>query len=228
MAKRVTVTHPPVALVYLRVSTLRQATDGVGLDVQEAKCKVHAERMGWPVAEIFSDEGISGKDGIEDRPGLAALLERVKSTPGAVVVVYSVSRLARRQKLLWGMLDDRDGLGLLVSSATENFDTTTPMGRAMLGMIAVWSQLEADMCSQRTKAALAELKAQGKRLGRPTMGETSAETVRIVQEMFATGFYSQTALADELNRLRIPTVTGQGKWWRKTVQAALATKLPPK
>lgn len=213
---------PPVALLYVRVSTARQATDGVGLDAQETKARAHAERMGWPVAEVFRDEGISGKDGVEDRPGLKALIARAQSTPGAVVVVYSVSRLARRQKLLYQLLDDRDGYGLAVSSATEAFDTSTPTGRAMLGMIAVFAQLEADMVSERTKDALAELRARGKKLGRPSMIELGAvDTINTVKDLYSSGAFTHRTLADELNRRGVPTATGTGKWWPKTVATAL-------
>ena len=67
---------------------------------------------------------------LEDRPGLAALIERAKAMPNAIVVVYSVSRLARRQRLLWKLLDDRDGFGLPVVSATEPFDAASPMGKS--------------------------------------------------------------------------------------------------
>lgn len=214
----------PVALVYTRVSTLRQASDGIGLDAQLAKCTAHAARMGWDVAQVFSDEGISGKDGIENRPGLKALLETAAATPGAVVVVYSVSRLARRQRLLWDLLDEREGHGLAVSSATEAFDTTTPTGRAMLGMIAVFAQLEADMVSERTKDALAEVKAQGKTLGRPCMAAMAPDTVKLVQQLYTTGKFTHRTLADELNARRVPTASGAGRWWPKTVRAALLSE----
>jgi DNA invertase Pin-like site-specific DNA recombinase len=217
----------PVALLYTRVSTLRQASDGVGLEAQQAKCTAHAERMGWPVAGTFSDEGISGKDGIADRPGLKALLEAVQAAPGAVVVVYSVSRLARRQGLLWQLLDEREGHGLAVSSATENFDTVTPTGRAMLGMIAVFAQLEADMVSERTRDALAQVRASGKRLGRPGMVAMGAVgSVRLAQELYSTGKFTHRTLADELNARGVPTATGAGKWWPKTVRSALLAALP--
>lgn len=225
MAKKRTLAAPTVALIYTRVSTARQATDGVGLDAQETKARAHAERMGWPVVEVFRDEGVSGKDGLENRPGLVALIERAQRTPGAVVVVYSVSRLARRQRLLYSLLDDRDGYGLAVSSATEAFDTSTPTGRAMLGMIAVFAALEADMVSERTKDALAELKAQGKKLGAPSMVDLGAvESVKTVQELYATRAYTHRSLADELNRRNVPTAKG-GRWWPKTVRSALQVTL---
>ena len=217
---------PPVALIYTRVSTARQAQEGIGLDSQEAKCRAHAERMGWPVAHVFRDEGISGKDGLENRPGLVGLIERAQSTPGAIVVVYSVSRLARRQRLLWQLLDERDGYGLAVSSATEAFETSTPTGRAMLGMIAVFAQLEADMVSERTRDALAEVRAQGTKLGAPSMVALGAVVaVRLAQQLYATGEFTHRSLAAELNRRAVPTAKG-GKWWPKTVRSALLAELP--
>lgn len=210
-----------VAYLYLRVSTSRQVTEGVGLDTQEARTRAHAERQGWTIGGVFRDEGISGKEGLENRPGLKSLIAATQMTPGSVVVVYSVSRLARRQKLLWGLLDERDGYGLAVVSATEPFDAASPMGRAMLGMIAVFAQLEADMVSERTTDALAELKAQGKKLGARSMTDLGLnDSVRVVQELYATGEFSHRTLADELNRRGVRTAYG-GKWWPKTVRSAL-------
>lgn len=225
MGKKRPAPSAPVALLYLRVSTARQANEGIGLDAQEARARAHAERMGWPVVDVFRDEGASGKDGVESRPGLRALLEAARTTPGAIVVVYSVSRLARRQRLLWTLLDDRDGHGLSVSSATESFDTSTPTGRAMLGMLATFAALEADMVSERTKDALAEVKAQGKKLGAPSMIDLGAgESVRLAKELYATGSFTHRTLAEELNRRAVPTAKG-GKWWPKTVRTALLTEL---
>jgi site-specific DNA recombinase len=212
--------QPTVAFLYLRVSTARQATEGIGLDAQRARGRAYAERMGWPVTEVFKDEGISGKDTVEQRPGLAALIAAVKANPGAVVIVYSISRLARRQRLLWQLLDDRDGYGLRVVSATEPFDAASPMGRAMLGMIAVFAALEADMISERTTDALAELKAQGRKLGAPSMVALAWDRIALVKELYETGTYTHVTLAEELNRRGVPAAKG-GKWWPKTVRTAL-------
>lgn len=215
----------PAAVLYLRVSTARQASDGVGLDAQEAKCRAHAELLNLPVIAVHKDEGISGRDGVDERPGLRAAIDSVKGNPGAVIVVYSVSRLARRQRLLWTLLDDRDGYGLPVSSVTESFDTSTPTGRAMLGMIATFSALEADMVSERTKDALAELRAQGRKLGARNMIELGAtESVKLAQELYRSGKFTHRSLAEELNRRGVATAKG-GKWWPKTIRAALQAEV---
>lgn len=176
--------------------------------------------MGWKVLEIFKDEGISGKDGVENRPGLKALIAAAKANRDAVTVVYSVSRLARRQRLLWQLLDEREGEGLAISSATESFDTSTPMGRAMLGMIGVWSQLEADMISERTRDALAEAKAQGRKLGQKSMKELAPETVELVKKLYASGNFTLRSLAEHLNQQGTPSPAG-GKWWPRSVEKAV-------
>lgn len=217
---------PRVAFLYLRVSTSKQVAEGVGLDAQEAKCRAHAAHLGWTIGGVFRDEGISGREGLDGRPGLVTLIEAVKATPDSAVIVYSISRLARRQRLLWNLLDDRDGEGLPVVSATESFDLTTPMGRAMLGMIAVFAALDADMIGERTRDAMAELKAQGRKLGAPSMVDLGAvESVRKIQALYTTGKWTHRSLADEMNRRKVPTAKG-GKWWPRTIRSALNATLP--
>ncbi|MBK6692427.1 MAG: recombinase family protein [Myxococcales bacterium] len=216
----------PAAVILLRVSTDGQARDGISLDAKESKCRAHCERLGLPVAAVFRDAGVSGRDTVENRPGLRATIEFATVTPGAVVVVYSISRLARRQRMLWNLLDDREGYGLSVSSATESFDTSTPTGRAMLGMIATFAALEADAISERTRDALAEVKAQGRKLGAKSMVELGAvESVRLAKALYESGAFTHRSLADELNRRGVATAKG-GKWWPKTVRSALNQELP--
>jgi DNA invertase Pin-like site-specific DNA recombinase len=116
-----------------------------------------------------------------------------------------------------------------VSSASEAFDTSTPMGRAMLGMIATFAELEADLVSERTKAALAAVRARGTRLGAPSMVEVvrngvrsvdpdRAATVARVRALYETGGFTHVTLAAHLNASGIPSVRG-GRWpraqWRR-------------
>src|SRR5271166_2681939 len=138
------------AVLYTRVSTGKQAASGLGLEAQIAACRAHAVRKGYKVVGEFTDAAISGKDAIEKRPGLQSVIAAAAKREDVVVVVYSLSRLSRRQSLTWTLLDDRGAYRLQIESASEPFDTSTPMGRAMLGMLGVWSQLEADMCAERT------------------------------------------------------------------------------
>jgi DNA invertase Pin-like site-specific DNA recombinase len=213
-----------VAYIYLRVSTAAQVDSGLGLEAQEARCLIHCDRLGWEVAAVHRDEGISGREGVDGRPGLSSLLAALREAPDAVCVVYSVSRLARRQRLLCELLDGStylDGRPLPVSSATESFDTTTPMGRAMVGMISVFAQLEAEMTSERTKDALAAAKARGVRLGAPPISDTLPPEVLVRMRALRGSGASLRTIADSLNDLGIPAARG-GKWHAKTVRSALA------
>lgn len=228
------------AVIYLRVSTSRQKESGVGIEAQEAECREWCARQGIPVIGTQRDEAVSGKDGLDRRPGLRAVLEQVRENPGCVVVAYSLSRLGRSQRLIWNLLDDRGEYALPFASATEPFDTSTPMGKAMLGMLAVWSQLQADLISEVTVDALAAVAERGVRLGNPTMIESRRKdgeevvrfvdpakvaVVRQVQELYSGGGFSHRSLADHLNAEGTPTAKG-GRWHAKTVRTAIATEIP--
>lgn len=208
------------AVIYLRVSTDQQARDGIGLDAQYARCKAVAAARGLNLMGAFRDEGVSGKAELRLRPGLQAAIAECKKHD-AVLIAYSVSRIARRQRILWDLLDPSGGCKLSFISATEPFDTSTPMGRAMLGMIAVWSALEADLVSERTKDALAQARARGTRLGAPSTSTlVSDEVVARIAELEAAG-HSLRAIADTLNAEGRPTAKGVGQWWPKTVRSVL-------
>lgn len=220
-ARRAKLTEKPTgAVVYLRVSTQRQADSGAGLEAQLAKCQEHCARMDIPVLSVHRDEAVSGKDGVDKRPGLQEVIAAIQANPGSIVVVYSLSRLGRSQRLIWNLLDDRGEYGLPLSSATEPFETTTPMGRAMLGMLGVWAQLESDLVSERTIDALAAVALRGTKLGAPGMTKSGVD-VALIREMYLSGKYSLRTLAHELNARGVATARAGGKWHVNTVRTAL-------
>lgn len=194
------------------------------MEAQEAACRAHAARLG-PVVGVFRDEGLSGKRAVLDRPGLAAMVAYTLSHPGTVVVAYSLSRLGRSQRVIWSLLDEQGRYHLQLSSATEPFDTTTSMGRAFLGMLATFAQLESDLASERTKAALSYVKSQGKVLGPPRIGKELADRVKeLNRDIARVGRYpTAEELADELNLRGIRSARGK-KWHPRTVRAALAVE----
>jgi len=212
--------EPQTAVIYIRVSTDQQAREGIGLDAQLARCKALAEARGLTVMTVCREEGVSGRASLHLRPGLNKAIAECKKH-NAVLIAYSVSRIARRQRLLWELLDPEGGHKLPFISATEPFDTSTPMGRAMLGMIGVWSALEADLVSERTRDALAHAKARGTRLGAPSAATLiPAKVVERVKTLEAQG-YSLRMIADALNAEGVPTAKGVGQWWPKTVRSIL-------
>jgi len=75
--------------------------------------------------------------------------------------------------------------------------------------------------SALSRLGLARAKAAGVKLGAPSGERLSSETVRLVRELYATGLYTHRSLAEKLNGDGVPTVKGSGKWWPKTVRAAI-------
>lgn len=224
---------PTAAVVYVRVSSDRQAGSGLGREAQEARCRALATARGWGVLSVHVDDGLSGTLPMAKRPGLKAAVAAVRATPGAVLVVHSVSRFARSQKELWALLDaERDPLPLV--SATEQFDMSTAMGRAFLGMLGVIAALESGLASERTVAALDAARARGVKLGAPSMVERVVDgvrepdegklaIVRRVQELSRSGL----SLRDVVARLEAdgtPTTSGRGRWHTRTVRTALGVQ----
>lgn len=207
------------AVIYIRVSTDEQKRSGLGAEAQEAACRAFCVARGYEVLGVFKDLGVSGRDDPEGRRGFGEVLELYKAHPAVRIIIHAVSRLSRRQSHLWRLLDSKGSWGLPVESASEPFDTVSPMGRAMLGMLGVWAQLEADMCSERTKAALAARKARGFCLGPKHTIEVDYELVESIVKMRKQGF-SLSRITRELNLQGIPGIKG-GRWYEMSVSRVL-------
>lgn len=134
--------------LYVRVSTQEQAKEGYSIGEQTDRLKKYCEAMQWTVYKIYVDPGYSGGD--MERPGLQEMTKDV--TAGAVdkVVVYKLDRLSRSQYDTLYLIEkvflanDTDFV-----SMTENFNTSSPLGRAMIGFLAVFAQLEKDKINER-------------------------------------------------------------------------------
>ena len=159
------------AVGYIRVSTAAQAVDGVSLDAQKEKISSWCQFNGYELAGIYADEGISGTKA--DRPGLAAALSAVGK--GDALVVYSLSRLARStaHTLEIAALLDKTGADLV--SLSEKIDTTSACGKMVFRLLAVLSEFERDLISERTTTALQHKKRKGERTGSIPLGKSLAE-----------------------------------------------------
>ena len=198
-------------VIYIRVSTLDQAREGYSLAAQERALRAWCAEKNYDVVKVYADEGISGKD-IDHRPGLCKLLEDAQLERFDLVLVWALSRLTRSVADLystWAMLQT---LGIDVKSHTEPFDTATPIGRAMMGFLGVFAQMEREIIAERVRAAMAERAVQGKRtcnevLGYDLDGKTSlcinegeAQRVRYIFEKFIE--YKNLSAVAELCRLQ--------------------------
>lgn len=216
------------AIGYVRVSTEEQATYGVSLDAQRQRIESFCEVHQMEVSCLYSDEGRSAGRA-DNRPGLAKAIEATcrQKIP---LVVYSLSRLARSTRDAIEIVERINGAGADLVSITERIDTTTGMGRFFFTTMAALAQLERDLISERTTAALAYKRSRGERVSRhPPYGHTwSADGKRLVrnrreQQVLATihrlrreGLSSRQIIA-ELDRLDIGPRTGASKWHPKVI-----------
>lgn len=135
--------------LYVRVSSNEQAQEGYSIGEQESRLRTYCEAMRWTIHKVYIDPGFSG--GNTDRPALKELIKDVEAGKVNKVVVYKLDRLSRSQF---------DTLYLIEKvflanntdfvSMTENFSTSSSLGKAMIGFLAVFAQLEKDKINERT------------------------------------------------------------------------------
>ena len=153
------------AIAYLRVSTTHQAESGLGIEAQRAACEKWAVDNGAELADVFTDEGISGAADVDKRPALLLALDALEA--GAVLLVAKRDRLSRK-KTTMGLIEymvDKAGAEL-VSAAGEGTNTDDPMSALIQTTIYdLLAQMERVQASMRTKAALAAKRARGEKTG---------------------------------------------------------------
>lgn len=134
--------------IYIRVSTQEQAQEGHSIGVQKEKLAAYCLARGWDVYFIYSDPGFSGSN--MDRPALQRMFADILAGHLDMVLVYKLDRLSRSQRDTLYMIEDvflKNGVDFV--SMTENFDTSTPLGRAMIGILSVFAQLEREQIKER-------------------------------------------------------------------------------
>lgn len=217
--RRITATAPAATAVgYLRVSTDEQAASGLGLAAQRAAITADAARRGWTITAWHSDEGLSGGLAPADRPGMAAALAAVRGREVAALMAAKLDRVSRSVFDASGLMDQARAEGWELATADLAVDTSTPAGEAAAAMMTVFSQLERRLISQRTREALAALKAQGVQLGRPSKVADEVLT-RIITEAHQGD--SLRKIAAGLMADGIPTGSGATTWHAAQVQRAL-------
>ena len=156
--------------VYARVSTNDQQT----IPLQIRALREYANRRGWTIALQVRDIG----SGAVKREARERLLESARRREIDVVLVWRLDRWGRSVTDLMNTLEELDHLGVGFVSLTEALDMTTPAGRAMAGLLAVFSAFERDILRERTRAGLANARQNGKRLGRPMTAGLQAAAIR--------------------------------------------------
>jgi len=156
--------------LYARVSTQDQQT----LPMQNRAMREYATRRGWTIALQVKEIG----SGATQRQLREKLLEAARRRGIDVVVVWRLDRWGRSVADLLATLQELEHLGVGFVSLTEALDLTTPAGRAMAGLLAVFAAFEREILGERVRAGLDHARQNGKRLGRPATATVHADEVR--------------------------------------------------
>lgn len=133
--------------IYVRVSTDIQV-DGYSIDEQLERLRKYCEAHGWIIYKEYIDPGYSGAS--IDRPAMLRMLKDIREGKIDVVLVYKLDRLSRSQKDTLYLIEEEflpNGVDFI--SMSENFDTSTPFGKAMIGILSVFAQLEREQIKER-------------------------------------------------------------------------------
>lgn len=137
-----------VADLYIRVSTTEQAEEGYSVGEQEARLRSYCSAMGFTVNAVHIDPGYSGAT--LDRPGINQVIKDVQGGCVKKVIVWKLDRLSRSQKDTLVLLEDvflENGCNFV--SIMESFDTATPFGRCIVGILAAFAQMERENIKAR-------------------------------------------------------------------------------
>lgn len=197
--------------IYIRVSTLEQAQEGYSIGVQTEKLQAYCVARGWDVVSTYTDPGFSGSN--MERPALNRMISDIKAGHIDMVLVYKLDRLSRSQRDTLYMIEDlflKNNVDFV--SITENFDTSTPLGRAMIGILSVFAQLEREQIKERMAMGNVARAASGLWRGgsgapigydyvdgRLVINEYEAMQVRVIFELFLKG-YTFHGIKDELQK----------------------------
>ena len=156
--------------LYARVSTTDQQT----IPLQIRALREYAARRGWTIVLQVKEVG----SGTSQRELRERVLDAARRREIDVVLVWRLDRWGRSVTDLLATLQELDHLGVSFVSLTEALDLTTPAGRAMAGLLAVFAAFEREILGERVRAGLAHARQSGKRLGRPVTAAIHAGHVR--------------------------------------------------
>lgn len=148
------------AAAYIRVSTDEQAESGYGLQTQRERIEAQIAAKGWSLYRVYEDAGQSG--GKLDRPALQELLNDIETGNIQAVVIYRLDRLSRKQRDTMYLLEDvflKKGVDLV--SISESLDTSSPAGRAFIGILSEFAQLERDTITERLSSGRKQKAKEG-------------------------------------------------------------------
>ena len=180
------------AVIYARVSTEEQATEGYSIKAQKDLLNTYAEKHNLTIISEYIDEGKSGKS-IDGRPQMIRLLEDAKQKKFEAVIVYKLDRLARKTRDSLEIVETLGNHGVQLISLSENIDTTTPHGKMFYTVLSSLAEMERDQIVGRVKMGMTQRAKEGKWNGGQCFGYDAKEKklmvnedeAKIVKEIFA-------------------------------------------
>jgi DNA invertase Pin-like site-specific DNA recombinase len=209
----------PLALLYVRVSTVQQVEFGGSLESQTATLEATARADGFRT-EVISEEGKSAKT-IRRRPALKAAVARLDKGEAAALYATRLDRVSRSVADFAWLMDRSRRMGWRTRILDVNVDTDSPSGEFLLMVLAAAAQYERRLNGQRTREGMAVIKSKGKHMGRsPVLPQQVFEAICIQK---AKGL-SLSAIARDLNERQVPTALGGRAWYPSTVRAVLKSE----
>ncbi len=221
--------------LYLRVSTLEQAESGYSLEEQEDKLRKYCEAKDWQVVHVYRDPGFSGST--LQRPSMQQLISDVSAGLFEGVLVYKLDRLSRSQKDTLHLIEDvfnKHDISFI--SMSENFDTSTPFGKAMIGILSVFAQLEREQIKERMQMGKVGRAKTGKAMNwsNPPFGyiydeendayKTDKLKAQIVKDIYK-DYLSGTSINKIVNKLNATGHIGKpAPWHISSLRAVLANE----
>lgn len=217
--------------LYVRVSTTVQLEDGYSIEEQKAKLESYCDIKDWHIYKVYTDGGFSGST--TERPALEQLIKDAQSKLFDTVLVYKLDRLSRSQKDTLYLIEDiflKNNIEFV--SLLENFDTSTPFGRAVIGLLSVFAQLEREQIKERMQLGKLGRAKSGKSMmwaktsygydynkdtGTMTVNEYEALAVKKIYASYLAGM-SITKLRDKINE----EYPKQPAWSYRTIRGILA------
>lgn len=185
------------AAVYLRVSTEEQAKEGFSINAQRERLTKYADLKDWDLFDLYVDEGRSGKS--TDRPELQRMLADAKGRKFNVILFFKLDRFTRSVKDLYHLWEELEKQGVDLHSATEPIDTTTPIGRALMGLLGIFAQLERETIAERVGFGMEQMVREGGWHGGPVpygyeqdgkslvINQEEAEVVKLIFHKYVSG-----------------------------------------
>lgn len=209
------------AYAYLRKSRLLRGAEIVSPEMQLAAARQYAAQYGDADLVVLTDLNKSGRKGRRDRPGFDALLSAIEDGTCTAIYSYSLSRLSRSVRDIMALADLCRERGVPIRLARDTDpDPTTATGRAVLALLGVMAQLEADLASERATDAAEARRMRGDRMGGPVYAD--AEVVIAAFEEAG----SCTGAARLLNDRGVPTLRSMGPWYPSSVRVIIERARP--